>query len=120
MTCYEIKSQKFVGSNADRATNPFQRGLLLLSGKVRDDKGEGHAQYRKDERERVTLLAVCLRENIARPYIKQEIGKEARVVRYPDSWYREEQHTSPGRYTDFSLFFQHELPVRIKELTVRA
>src|SRR5207237_3071108 len=50
------------------------------SDEARDNKGEDDAQYGEDEGESGTLIAVCLRQDIACSNVEQKAGKEAQVV----------------------------------------
>ncbi len=47
--------------------------------KARNDKGENDSQHREDQGESGTLVAVCLRQDIACSDVEQKTGKEAHV-----------------------------------------
>src|SRR5438094_7646891 len=60
------------------------------SDEARDNKGENDTQYGEDEGENGTLVAVCLRQDIACSNVEQKAGKEAQVVRQSNGGNREE------------------------------
>src|SRR5689334_21221142 len=82
-----------VKKSVDRIVKTDVTNLSLwspCSDQARDGKGENDTQHREGQGERGTLVAVCLRQDIARPNVEQEASKEAEVVRQSNGGNREE------------------------------
>ena len=74
---YTRSVKKSVGSVVKAAVVNLSLRPPRCSDEARDNKGENDTQHREGEGESGTLVAVCLRQDIACSNVEQKAGKEA-------------------------------------------
>ena len=74
---YTLSVKKSVGSVVKAGVVNLSLRPPRCSDEARDNKGENDTQHREGEGESGTLVAVCLRQDIACSNVEQKAGKEA-------------------------------------------